>query len=94
MYIPFSKISEWTEKNLGIRWSPNQAHRYRIRGVGGIKLQTWKIGGIRATDPAAIQAFIEATTKAADGDSATSVCSAANSKQVAQAEAYLASEGI
>lgn len=92
--IPFSKIPQWTEDNLGTRVSPNTAHRWRLRGVRGIKLDTILIGGNRCTSVEKLQSFFNATTRAQDGDSTTLVSFAANSKKVAQAESYLAQDGI
>ncbi len=45
--------------------SPATIWRWRTRGVRGIKLQTWQIGGRVYTSREALQAFVEATTTAA-----------------------------
>lgn len=43
-------------------------HRWRQKGVRGIRLETFLRGGIRYTTHEAIQRFFAATTAAADGD--------------------------
>jgi hypothetical protein len=42
-------------------------HRWRLRGIGGVKLDTIRIGGRRYTSHEALERFINATTAAADG---------------------------
>lgn len=41
-------------------------HRWRLKGVRGIKLETCLIGGVRYTSTEAMQRFVEATTIAAE----------------------------
>lgn len=41
-------------------------HRWRLRGVRGIKLRTCLVGGRRFTRPEWLQEFIEATSHAGD----------------------------
>jgi len=43
-------------------------YRWHRRGVRGIKLQTWLVGGRRYTTPDALEKFVVATTAAADGE--------------------------
>lgn len=92
--IPFTKVPIWTEEHLGTRVSPNTCHRWRLRGVRGVKLDTLLVGGIRSTSIEALQRFFAATTRAQDGEFVTPVSSAPCSKKIAQAEAYLAGEGF
>ena len=42
-------------------------HRWRLRGIRGIKLETILIGGVRYTSTRSLQEFAEKTTAAADG---------------------------
>ena len=91
--IAFRDLPAWTEENLGTRISPNTCHRWRLRGVRGIRLSTILIGGSRCTSVEALQRFFEASTQAQDGESAT-VASLDASKNLSQAESFLASEGI
>ncbi|MEQ8211044.1 MAG: DUF1580 domain-containing protein [Lacipirellulaceae bacterium] len=57
------------EKATGDRPHPSTLHRWRLRGVSGVKLPTVKVGGRRKTSIEAVRRFIEATTAAADGGS-------------------------
>jgi len=43
-------------------------HRWRMRGVKGVKLETLMIGGRRYTSVEALSRFFERTTQAADGE--------------------------
>jgi hypothetical protein len=43
-------------------------HRWRLRGVRGVKLETCLVGGRRFTSIEAIDRFIAATTAAANGE--------------------------
>jgi hypothetical protein len=45
-------------------------HRWRSRGVKGVKLETLVIGGRRFTSLEALGRFIEATTASSDGEAA------------------------
>jgi hypothetical protein len=40
-------------------------HRWRLRGVRGVKLETWLIGGRRFTSQQALERFASGTTAAA-----------------------------
>ena len=42
-------------------------HRWRLRGVRSVKLETFLIGGRRYTSREALERFIERTTAAANG---------------------------
>lgn len=42
-------------------------HRWRLRGIRGVKLESCLIGGNRYTSKEALHRFVNATTKAADG---------------------------
>lgn|GEM_PF-658676 len=46
-------------------------HRWRMKGVRGVRLETFLRGGIRYTTDEAIARFFAATTAAADGDATT-----------------------
>jgi len=57
------------------------ALRWCQRGVGGVKLKSWKIGGRRMTTVEAVQEFVEVTTSASDQSAAqASAISAPTSK--------------
>jgi hypothetical protein len=42
-------------------------HRWRLRGVHGVRLETCRVGGRRFTSREALERFAAATTAAADG---------------------------
>ena len=69
-------------------------HRWRIRGVSGIRLRTKKIGGRRYVEQAELDRFIDAVTDASDGENSSSRHSAKRDQQIAAAEAELAAIGI
>jgi len=53
-------------------WLPSRPHvatlhRWRLKGVHGVRLETVRIGGRRYTSQEAISRFVAATTAAADG---------------------------
>lgn len=54
-------------RSLPGRPSPATAWRWRTRGVCGVRLQTWSIGGRIVTTEAAVQEFIDAVTAAKQG---------------------------
>jgi hypothetical protein len=44
-------------------------HRWRLRGIRGVRLETFMRGGVRYTSHEAIDRFFAATTATADGSS-------------------------
>ena len=69
-------------------------HRWRLRGVRGIKLETVLVGGNRFTTMSAVQRFSEAVTAAAEDRTGTLRESAARSRAVHAAEEQLALDGF
>jgi len=90
--IPFSALPGWTAKNVGKRIHPSTLHRWRLRGVRGVRLGTVLIGGTRYTSTEALSRFFAATTAAADGQPVESY--AADKHQDAADTAFLARHGI
>lgn len=68
-------------------------HRWHLRGVHGVRLETIVAGGKRRTSKEAIERFVIATTKAANG-CLVSTPSASRQSAVAAAERRLAAAGI
>jgi len=70
--------------------------RWRQRGVRGIKLETFMIGGRRYTTDEAHRRFVEAVTRAADGPQPSTVARTNRQREVAidRAEAELDAAGI
>ena len=70
-------------------------HRWRLRGVRGVKLDSILSGGKRFTSIEAIERFIEQTTAAADGTPVPRAESnAARERRLARVEAELEAAGI
>ncbi len=69
-------------------------HRWRMKGVRGVRLETFLRGGVRHTSREAIERFFDATTAAADGASATTCESSQREKSIRAAENELNDAGI
>lgn len=92
--IPFSKIPGWCEKHIGNRVNRSTAHRWRMRGARGVKLETVLVGGRRYTSQEALLRFLDMTTVAEDGVSSPQHNSHERCRSHEEAEAYLKPEGI
>jgi len=70
--------------------------RWRQRGIRGVKLETFLIGGRRFTTTEAHRRFVEASTLAADGPRPSTVARTGRQRQaaIARAEAELDTLGI
>lgn len=68
-------------------------HRWRLRGVRGIRLETCLIGGRRFTTEQWLRDFIEATSKADSDDSSPSQPSQLPQAAFKSAESEVAREG-
>lgn len=55
-------IQDAFELATGTRPHPATVCRYALRGVGGVKLQTWMVGGKRMTTVFAVEKFIQERT--------------------------------
>ena len=89
--IPFSKLPEWSESNLGRRLNRSTFHRWRTRGIRGVKLETSLVGGYRVTTHESLTRFFSRTTAAAEGSSVTRIT---HSADISETERFLESEGI
>ena len=69
-------------------------HRWRMKGVRGVRLETFLRGGIRYTTDEAIERFFAATTAAADGDPAPSLTSRQREREISRAEREASEAGI
>lgn len=71
------------------------AHRWRMRGIRGIKLQCLRIGGKRFVTRRAAEEFIAAITHAVDGHALTPASvSKRRAAEIAAAEARCTAAGI
>ena len=68
-------------------------HRWRMKGVRGVRLETFLRGGVRHTTDGALERFFAAITAAADGTAPVRT-SRQREREVAAAERELAEAGI
>lgn len=69
-------------------------HRWRLRGVRGVKLETALRGGTRVTSREALERFFARTTAAASGDTPPARTPRQRQRSVAASRARLAKDGI
>jgi hypothetical protein len=69
-------------------------HRWRLKGVRGVRLETFLRGGIRYTTDEAIERFFAATTAAADSDAPASLTSRQREREISRAEREATEAGI
>lgn len=92
--IPFREVPAWCKEHLGNRVHPSTVHRWRLRGARGVKLETILCGGTRYTTHEALNNFFARVTAAADGEPVVLIHDAMDESDIADAEAFLESEGI
>jgi len=69
-------------------------HRWHLRGVGGIRLESLMRGGVRYTSTEAIARFIANTTAAANGEQPVVQTAKQRQRAIDAAEKELAASGI
>ena len=69
-------------------------HRWRLKGVRGVRLETFLRGGIRYTTDEAIERFFAATTAAADGNPSPTRTARQRQRDIDRADAELREAGI
>jgi hypothetical protein len=69
-------------------------HRWRLRGVRGVRLESVLIGGRRYTSLQALELFFAATTAAADGEVAPVRTAKERKRAIERAENELLAAGI
>lgn len=74
--------------------APPTTWRWDKRGVRGVKLETFVIGGRRFTTEEAFARFVERTTAAADGHTPQARTNRQREAAIAQAERELSEAGI
>jgi hypothetical protein len=82
------------ERVTGQRPHPTTLHRWRLRGVRGIKLETVLCAGRRLTTESAVERFIMSCTRAADGEGALTRTPHQRDRAVQRAEAELDTAGV
>lgn len=88
--LSFSDLSS----RLPRRPHTSTLHRWRLRGVRGVKLETILIGGRRYTSHEALERFFAATTAAASGETPPIRTPKQRDRAVAEAERELHEAGI
>ena len=69
-------------------------HRWRLKGVRGVRLETILRGGVRCTSDEAIERFFAETTSAADCDIPPSLTSRQRERELNRAETELDRAGF
>ena len=69
-------------------------HRWRTKGIRGIRLKTFRRGGGRYTYPSWLEDFFAATTCATDGERPPTRTSKQRERDIRQAEADCERDGI
>ena len=82
------------ELATGQRPHPSTLHRWRLRGIRGIRLETVRCGGRRLTSVEAVRRFLAETTAAVDGASTPARTSRQRQAAIDRAEAELDAAGI
>ena len=62
--FPFTELPAFTDREFGARIHKATAHRWRMRGVRGVTLSTFLIGGRRFVKPSDVRAFMTAINAA------------------------------
>ena len=71
--------------------NPSTVWRWSLRGVRGVKLETFSVGARRFTTTEAFGRFVDGTTAAAQGEQPQARTNRQRDAAIAQAEAELAS---
>ena len=87
-------LSEAVELATGCRPHPATTHRWRQRGISGVRLETVRVGGRRLCSVESVHRFVAATTAATDGASAPARTSHQRQAAIDRAEAELDRAGI
>ena len=91
-------IPQAIELATGQRIHPATTHRWRLKGVSGVRLETVKLGGKRLCSVESVHRFVAATTSAADEAAGLGKTPPRTNRQreaaIKRAERELAREGI
>jgi len=83
-------------RRAGKKCAVSTLHRWRLRGIRGVRLETAMLGGIRMTSVEAIERFVNRLTN--DPDRAAQACTSRTpemrEKELAAVDAKLAKEGF
>lgn len=87
-------LAEAARDTAGRRLHLSTVHRWRLRGVAGVKLETVLIGGRRYTSREALQRFFARSTAARDGQHIPEQSPTHREKAIRDAELELSRAGI
>ncbi len=89
-------LSAAVESATGQRPHPSTLHRWRLRGIKGVRLETIRCGGKRLCSIEAVRRFLESVTEAADGPARPTVARTSRQRQraIEAAERELDRAGI
>jgi len=82
------------EAATGQRPHPSTLHRWRLRGIAGVKLETVRCGGRRLCTIEAVRRFLNGVTAATDGEPVQTRTPRQRQRDIDRAEAELAEAGI
>ncbi len=82
------------EAATGQRPHPSTLHRWRLRGIAGVRLETVRCGGKRLCSVEAVRRFLADVTAATDGASTPARTSRQRQAAIDRAEAELDAAGI
>ena len=68
--VPIAKVPAMVENITGTRPNLSTCHRWRQRGIRGVRLKTQFVGGSRKTSELWLRQFFADVTAAADGEEA------------------------
>jgi hypothetical protein len=87
--LSFAEAAQQYDRNI------STLHRWRLRGIRGVKLESILLGGERRTSQEALERFFERSTAAADGLEEPETRTASQRKRAIEtAERELAKAGI
>ena len=88
-------LPQATKPTPGGRIHISTLHRWSLRGIRGVRLETVLVGGKRFTSREALDRFIAETTAVADGGSArASVLTGSRKRAIRSANDFLDSQGL
>ncbi|NQT21636.1 MAG: DUF1580 domain-containing protein [Planctomycetes bacterium] len=88
--------SKLPRRRAGRNCSISTLHRWRLKGVRGVRLETGMLGGIRVTSAEAIQRFMDRITGESEDKAAQPIreTSALQERELAKVETELEKEGF
>ncbi len=82
------------DEATGQRPHPSTLHRWRLRGISGVKLETVRVGGRRMCTVDSVRRFLAGVTSATDGEPVQARTPRQRERAIDRAEDELARQGI